>query len=430
MIKLIKYLLCASVVFITAGTLHAQTYNDTVRTATWSIYAQGGVSNYHGTRSDLFYRSDNRWTPEISLGVNYNLKPWIRLGLNFDYFMLKSSSEKMISKLEIVEDFQIEGHPAILEIQSDRLQNGNISNVAGADLNVDFNLFAIWPQRKAQWMNFYVGVGVGYLHGWNANSLTVAYDESAVAESSTYFNVYSHSYLVSSNDKSQFNSLYIPVTASLEFDVNRNVTLGIYGKYRSLPVDQDFAPEGIYSAGLRFRYNFVDSKVKLQRIEIANLKRIIEENRIACEESAKLLNEKYQASEKQLREEISRLNSDVNTQKELLAKAPERSDCLIVYFGNNLTKLTDEGETLLTDLAGFLKDYPDREISVVGSANLTGNREKNVTLAKNRVKSVKDFLVSQGVKEEQITAEAYVGDEGMTTSEQDRRVVIAIHPKK
>ena len=39
-----KRLTIVAAVIATATTLQAQTYNDTVRTHTWSIYGQGGVS--------------------------------------------------------------------------------------------------------------------------------------------------------------------------------------------------------------------------------------------------------------------------------------------------------------------------------------------------------------------------------------------------
>lgn len=46
----IKRLTLAVAVLATAATLQAQTYNDTVRTHTWSVYIQGGGTLYHGMR--------------------------------------------------------------------------------------------------------------------------------------------------------------------------------------------------------------------------------------------------------------------------------------------------------------------------------------------------------------------------------------------
>ena len=43
----IKRLTLAVAVLATAATLQAQTYNDTVRTHTWSVYVQGGGTVHH-----------------------------------------------------------------------------------------------------------------------------------------------------------------------------------------------------------------------------------------------------------------------------------------------------------------------------------------------------------------------------------------------
>ena len=46
----LKRLTMAVAVLATAATLQAQTYNDTVRTHTWSVYVQGGGTVPHDMR--------------------------------------------------------------------------------------------------------------------------------------------------------------------------------------------------------------------------------------------------------------------------------------------------------------------------------------------------------------------------------------------
>ena len=48
--KYLKYMMAAAMASLSVAGLYAQTYNDTVRTRTWSIYGQGGASLYHGMR--------------------------------------------------------------------------------------------------------------------------------------------------------------------------------------------------------------------------------------------------------------------------------------------------------------------------------------------------------------------------------------------
>ena len=63
------------------------------------------------------------------------------------------------------------------------------------------------------------------MRGWNRNSQTWSYNERATATGDAYFNGYSHSYLKSSEDKKHFNALYIPLSLSLEFDIQRHAYL-------------------------------------------------------------------------------------------------------------------------------------------------------------------------------------------------------------
>ena len=87
----IKRLTLAVAVLATAATLQAQTYNDTVRTHTWSVYIQGGGTLYHGMRGMDDIAKRKHIMPFGGVGVKYNIKPWVRLGLNLEYDMLRST---------------------------------------------------------------------------------------------------------------------------------------------------------------------------------------------------------------------------------------------------------------------------------------------------------------------------------------------------
>lgn len=281
MMKL-KNILGITVVLMATVTLQAQTYNDSVRVRTWSVYMQGGISSYHGVRSELFDNSKRTMAPDLNLGVKYNIQPWVRLGVNAGYTMLKSSGNHSLSITTTDHNFLIGDRTGTLELKSDRLQNLNNTYLAGVDANADFNILEIWPKRKAQWLSLYAGAGVGYMRGWNRNSQTWSYNERATATGDAYFNGYSHSYLKSSEDKKHFNALYIPLSLSLEFDIQRQLTLGVIGQYKCIPTKSDFSPKGIYSAGVVIRYNFVKSKSKLQRKQIADLYSELDASQVDC----------------------------------------------------------------------------------------------------------------------------------------------------
>ncbi len=61
----------------------------TVRTHTWSVYIQGGGTLYHGMRGMDEIAKRKHIMPFGGVGVKYNIKPWVRLGLNLEYDMLK-----------------------------------------------------------------------------------------------------------------------------------------------------------------------------------------------------------------------------------------------------------------------------------------------------------------------------------------------------
>lgn len=406
--------------------LQAQTYNDSVRTRTWSIYVQGGVSNYHGVRSELFDNAKRPMSPDLSLGVKYNLKPWVRLGVNAGYTMLKAINKNVRSFTTTENGYLVDGKPGILTITSDRLQNQNNTHVLGLDANADFNILEFWPQRKAQWLNLYAGAGLGYMHGWNRSSLTWSCNERAVAEGEGYNNVYTHSYMTSTGSKKQFNALYIPLSLSLEFDVMRQLTLGVIGQYKYLPTKADFSPKGIYSAGVVVRYNFVAGKSKLQRKQIADLYSQLDNSQSDCAKEKAALR-------RQSEDEMGRLKKqadDLKCQVEDMRNAAEKKDELstVIYFDNNSYELSEESCGKLKSLVAYLKANPEKEMMVISSANTVGYKKRNKKLSDNRLDAVKQYLISEGVGNARFKTEVSLGDSGMTDSSDCRRVLVVIQP--
>ena len=154
----IKRLTLAVAVLATAATLQAQTYNDTVRTHTWSVYIQGGGTLYHGMRGMDEIAKRKHIMPFGGVGVKYNIKPWVRLGLNLEYDMLRSLDKGMLSTTtnkdyEIKDPSTGKTYPTTLETKMDRFQNRYTMQYAMADLNVDFNIMEFWHNRKAQQLN-------------------------------------------------------------------------------------------------------------------------------------------------------------------------------------------------------------------------------------------------------------------------------------
>ena len=426
MMKL-KNILGITVVLMATVTLQAQTYNDSVRVRTWSVYMQGGISSYHGVRSELFDNSKRTMAPDLNLGVKYNIQPWVRLGVNAGYTMLKSSGNHSLSITTTDHNFLIGDRTGTLELKSDRLQNLNNTYLAGVDANADFNILEIWPKRKAQWLSLYAGAGVGYMRGWNRNSQTWSYNERATATGDAYFNGYSHSYLKSSEDKKHFNALYIPLSLSLEFDIQRQLTLGVIGQYKCIPTKSDFSPKGLYSAGVVIRDNFVKSKSKLQRKQIADLYSELDASQVDCASAKATLQRQSREEMERLKKEADELKRQIESINSTAAGKGEETSA-IIYFENDSWELSSKGGEQLQVLAEKLKTHPEKKIMLISSANTVGHENRNKKLSSNRLNTVKQFLLSQGVSDTQFKTEVSLGDYGMTTSSDCRRVIVITQP--
>jgi outer membrane protein OmpA-like peptidoglycan-associated protein len=68
-----------------------------------------------------------------------------------------------------------------------------------------------------------------------------------------------------------------------------------------------------------------------------------------------------------------------------------------VQFELGKATLKPESSTVLTQIAGILKKYPDYKISIEGHTDNTGSAEVNQKLSENRAKACYDFLAAKGV---------------------------------
>ncbi len=75
-----------------------------------------------------------------------------------------------------------------------------------------------------------------------------------------------------------------------------------------------------------------------------------------------------------------------------------------IFFSTGSYKLLPKSFKSLKDVVQVMKDNPTYKISVDGYTDNTGNADKNLVLSENRAKSVKDYLVKNGVEEGRITS--------------------------
>jgi peptidoglycan-associated lipoprotein len=78
-----------------------------------------------------------------------------------------------------------------------------------------------------------------------------------------------------------------------------------------------------------------------------------------------------------------------------------------VFFANDQSTLTDEGQDILLKQAAWLKRYPGVTVQVEGHADERGTREYNISLSARRATAVREFLISNGVKAARVATIAY-----------------------
>ncbi|MCL1972507.1 MAG: OmpA family protein [Endomicrobia bacterium] len=103
-----------------------------------------------------------------------------------------------------------------------------------------------------------------------------------------------------------------------------------------------------------------------------------------------------------------------------------------VLFDVNKYDLKKGAVKTLKEVAGLLKTYPDNNISVEGHTDWKGKVDYNQKLSENRARSVRDFLVNEGIAPERIRMTGYgklrpvASNETAAGREQNRRVEIII----
>lgn len=79
----------------------------------------------------------------------------------------------------------------------------------------------------------------------------------------------------------------------------------------------------------------------------------------------------------------------------------------LINFESSDFALSHEIKPALRSVATVLKAYPNSTIEVKGFADSSGNLISNITLSKDRAKSVADFIKSHGVAENRVRVMAY-----------------------
>jgi OmpA-OmpF porin, OOP family len=121
--------------------------------------------------------------------------------------------------------------------------------------------------------------------------------------------------------------------------------------------------------------------------------------------------------------------------KALQAKETERGLELTlgdVLFEVNKADLKPGAMRNLYQLVEFLKQNPNRQVSIEGHTDSSGSEAYNFELSQRRAEAIRDFLVSNGISPERITARGYgeaypiASNDTVAGRQQNRRVAVVV----
>lgn len=219
------------------------------RNSTWSLYAEGGATMVHGLGlSSVDAAPGMNIFPEIGAGVSFNIRPWIRLGVNYDFS--KYAREQRFSEFQPLESPVGEG--TLSEHYGGLAYSRMWTHYHAADLTLEFNIMELWRNRQDRRFNLYAGTGFGWIFA-KGNTYDISMGHERWSE--TYKETI-NTWLDAVNTRHMYNAGYVPVLLSAEFDICPVVTLGLQGNYkRLLDSGRDNSPEGIGSVSVVLRLN-------------------------------------------------------------------------------------------------------------------------------------------------------------------------------
>lgn len=429
----------------------------TYRTCTWSLYGEAGATMSHGIGISNVNAAP--WTsvsPEIGAGVSFNIRPWIRLGLNYDFS--KYARELRFDKLQPLGDSawdstididgnlsgdilpDIDGKPAgdrlLLEKTGGLAYTKMWTQYHAADLTLEFNVMEIWKNRTDKRFNLYAGAGFGWLFA-RGNTYNIAMGNERWKEK---YKETTDIWLKAENTRHNYNTGYVPMLVSAEFDVSPIVTLGLQGNYKRL-LKCDNAPKGIGTVSMVVRLNllggksgYVSKASKLRESEnaLAAMRDMNEAVKEDCEDSVHSLKDDLADSENEvarLKSELEDLKKENEALKSQAEAKPKMSRDTIgnicVMFDFDSSKLRKQAKIELDDFAKRIKSTEGYELFVTGEASASGDSRYNLKLSELRIDSVISHLSKKGID----CSRAYrqpLGDTGKDSSKSAQRVTILI----
>lgn len=396
-------------------------------TSTWSLYAEGGATMVHGLgMSSVDAAPGMNIFPEIGAGVSFNIRPWIRLGLNYDFS--KYAREQRFSEFQPLEIPAGEG--TLSEQYGGLVYSKMWTHYHAADMTLELNIMELWKNRRDRRFNLYAGAGFGWLFA-SGNTYDISMGHERWSES---YKETINTWLNAVNTSHKYDVGYVPMLLSAEFDISPVVTVGLQGNYKRL-LSCDNAPKGIGTASVVLRLNILGSKSgykstgrKLRESELALAAMTVAgaAAKADCEASGKAKDEALASAMSEnasLKEQVETLGKE---NAELKARRTnEALEKLTVQFANDSFKLSAAAKADLDAFAERMKALNETELVVVGEASATGASGHNLRLSELRIETVLDYLRKHGVDCSRAFRQP-LGDSGKDASDAARRATILV----
>ena len=401
--------------------------NSELRTRTWSVYAQGGLS----WASDVWYQNldakrSYKQSPAVSGGIDFTIRPWVRVGA--EYLWSRYRREQRFSTLDT-------------KTMPVKVYGNYLMNYHNAKLGVGFNLMELWPRRRAQWLNIWLGTGVGYTFAkgneygiYISNTQTQGGQTTPIGDGTTIGNdseITITGNVRTTNRHEKFNTFYIPASLHIEADVSRRFTVGLKGEMDWLLNRKDIAPKNLIFALATVRYNFVPSRAKVQRAyyegELSALNdRMNALQRDVATEKARAERE---AADRQRAEQqnadLQRRLSDCENAKPTATSAVQPSH--FVQFDHNSSYMS---RTEVDRLKAFAHSVRGQKLTLVAEASTPGADGYNQQLSERRLTRVVEALVKEGLAPEDLHPTTAIGERNGKPAAEGRRVTITVEQSK
>ena len=383
--------------------------NKELRTNTWSIYAQGGLSWANGVwYPNIDAKSSYKQSPAVGGGIDFTIRPWVRIGA--DYIWSRYRREQRFSVIDN-------------NVMPVKTYGNYMMNTHNIKLGVQFNLMEFWTARKAQWFNIWLGTGLGGTltrgneYGvWisntkNGTSSSIGNDANISNDGTVTItgNVSTH------NRHENFNKLYIPATLHIEADVSRQFTVGVKGEMDWLLNRQEVAPKHLIYALATVRYNFVQSRARKQRDYYDGEIAVLNDRANSLRQEA----DSEKARAEQENNDLQRQLDDCQNSKKAVEATPEH----YVQFAHNSSYMSREEKDRLRSFARSVKG---EKLTIVAEASTPGTSDYNQLISERRMKRVVDLLLKEGFSLQDLQPQTAIGAKNGKKTFEGRRVTIKV----